>query len=116
MAIWDAPAEIAILAYDGCAQSTVHGLTDLFAVATTLARQHMGVNAAMLRVSHWAPNTDNDSIDCDFDTHPGLEHRVVVVIVPGSWKGEPDSTVKNRLGRWLAERHVAGATLCSVCG
>jgi transcriptional regulator GlxA family with amidase domain len=116
MAIWDPPAELAILTYDGCAQSTVHGLTELFAVATNCARRHIGVNAPMLRVSHWAPNADTVSIDCVFDTHTALAHRIVAAIVPGSWKGEPDAGTKKQLGRWLAERHLAGATLCSVCG
>ena len=116
MAIWDPPAEIAILLYPDVAQSTVHGLTDLFTVASTLARQHIGANAPMLRVSHWLPNSANDAVDCIFDTHPSLDHRPIVVIVPGSWKGEPSADVKNCLVKWLVERHEVGSTLCSVCG
>jgi transcriptional regulator GlxA family with amidase domain len=116
MAIWDPPAEIGILLYPGVASATVHGLTDLFTVASTLARQHMGPTAPMVRVSHWKPNSSNDAIDCVFDTHPDLSPRPVAVIVPGSWSGEPAPAVTQCLVRWLVERHVAGTTLCSVCG
>jgi transcriptional regulator GlxA family with amidase domain len=102
MAIWDSPTEIGLLLYPGYAASTIHGLTDMFTVATTLARQHLGANAPMLRVSHWQPDVASDTIDCVFDTHPALDHRVIVVIVPGSWKGEPDP--QRRIGisrdRW----------------
>jgi transcriptional regulator GlxA family with amidase domain len=116
MAIWDPPTEIGILLYPNYAPSTVHGLTDLFTVASTLARQHIGVNAPMLRVSHWLPTPANDAVECVFDTHPDLSHRPVVVIVPGSWKGEPEGDVMKCLVKWLVERHAIGTTLCSVCG
>jgi transcriptional regulator GlxA family with amidase domain len=116
MAIWDPPTEICILLYPGQALSTVHGLTELFAAATMLARQRIGANAPMLRVSHWLPNAANDAVDCVFDTHPALEHKPVAVIVPGSWTGEPDIEVKKCLSRWLVDRHLGGSTLCSVCG
>jgi transcriptional regulator GlxA family with amidase domain len=116
MAIWDPPAEIGILLYPGVAYATVHGLTDLFSVASALGRQHMGPTAPMLRVTHWQPNSSKDSIDCVFDTHPALSRRPVAVIVPGSWDGEPEPAVTQCLVRWLVERHAAGTTLCSVCG
>jgi transcriptional regulator GlxA family with amidase domain len=116
MAIWDPPIEIGLLLYPDCAASTVHGLTDLFNVATRLARERIGANAPMLRISHWQSDPVNGTMDCTFDTHPGLDHRIVVVIVPGSWKGEPGLELKARLSTWLIERHEAGSTLCSVCG
>ena len=116
MTIWDPPIEIGLLLYPDCAASTVHGLTDLFNVATRLARDRIGPTASMLRVSHWQSDAADEKIDCTFDTHPGLDHRVVVVIVPGSWKGEPSAELKARLSKWLMERHASGSTLCSVCG
>jgi hypothetical protein len=48
MAIWDPPTEIGLLLYPDVASATVHGLTDLFTVASTLARQRIGANAPML--------------------------------------------------------------------
>jgi transcriptional regulator GlxA family with amidase domain len=110
------PAEIGILLYPGVASATVHGLTDLFAVATTIARQHTSVAAMELRVTHWLPSTANDGIDCVFDTHAEDSKSPVAVIVPGSWLGQPDAETRTRLANWLIERHKAGSTLCSVCG
>src|SRR5580658_4377029 len=107
MAIWDPPAEIGIVLYPDVASATVHGLTDLFIVASTLAREHMGPTAPMLRVSHWQPNSPMDSIDCVFDTHPDLVRRPVAVIVPGSWSGQPGFDVTQCLVKWLVERHTA---------
>ena len=103
MAIWDPPAEIGILLYPGVASATVHGLTDLFTVASTLARQHMGPTAPMLRVSHWQPDSVNDEIDRVFDSHPGLAHRPVAVIVPGSWSGPP-ALRRDPMPRQMADR------------
>jgi hypothetical protein len=42
MAIWDPPTEIALLLYPNVASAMVHGLTDRFAVATTIARERIG--------------------------------------------------------------------------
>jgi len=44
--------EIGIVLYPDVAFATVHGLTDMFTVATTLANERMGANAPILRVSH----------------------------------------------------------------
>lgn len=98
------------------ARATVHGLTDMFCVATTLTHQHVGANAPILRVSHWLPDAANDTIERVFDTHPHVASSPAAVIVPGSWRGEPTPDVTRCLVQWLIERHAAGATLCSVCG
>lgn len=116
MAIWDPPTEIGLLLYPDVASATVHGLTDLFAVATTLARDRIGANAPMLRVSHWQPNLIAGSIDLAFDTHAQLPSSPIAVVVPGSWRGQPAPDVLRLLVTWLLARHSAGSTLCSVCG
>src|SRR5215468_3098557 len=108
--------EIGIALYPDVAFATVHGLTDMFAVATMLANERLGVHAPILRVSHWRPNDSNDAVECVSDTHPQFESRPVALIVPGSWKGLPSAEVIQCLVQWLLEQHDAGATLCSVCG
>jgi transcriptional regulator GlxA family with amidase domain len=115
-AIWDPPVEIGILLYPGAATSMIHGLTDMFTVATTLGRELGGANAPMLRASHWQLNAAGDAVECVFDTHPGLPHALVVAIVPGSWVGPPGPEVMKHLVAWLLARHAVGTTLCSVCG
>ena len=89
MAIWDPPAEIGILLYPDVASATVHGLTDLFNVATTLARERCGPTAPILRVTHWRAEGEDEVVGCVFDTHPHLPHAPTAVIVPGSWQGQP---------------------------
>jgi transcriptional regulator GlxA family with amidase domain len=116
MAIWDPPTEIGLLLYPDVASATVHGLTDLFTVASTIARERIGANAPMLRVSHWQPNATNEAVERVFDTHAQLASSPVAVVVPGSFKGEPARDVSQCLIKWLMERHTAGSSLCSVCG
>ncbi len=60
MAIWDSPAEIGILLYPGVASATVHGLTDLFTVATTLARRPV----AVIVPGSWDGQPDPDVTHC----------------------------------------------------
>lgn len=108
--------EIGILLYPNVAFATVHGLTDMFTVATTLAKERLGTDAPILRVSHWRPDETNDAVECVFDTQPQFESRPVAVIVPGSWQGAPAAEVMQCLVQWLLKRHSVGTTLCSVCG
>lgn len=115
MAIWDLPPEIGLLLYPDAASATVHGLTDLFNVASTIARERIGANAPMFRVSHWQPDVKADTVDRAFDTHPQLTGSPVAVIIPGSWQGQPSPDVIRCMVKWLVERHAAGTTLCSVC-
>jgi transcriptional regulator GlxA family with amidase domain len=107
------PIEIGILLYPNAAAATVHGLTDLFTVAGTMAAEHGGPG---MRVSHWRPDAANTMVETVFDTHPGSESRPAAVIVPGSWQGQPADEVRDCLVAWLMQRHKAGTTLCSVCG
>jgi transcriptional regulator GlxA family with amidase domain len=116
MGIWDAPTEIGILLYPDVASATVHGLTDMFTVATSVARERLGPNAPILRVSHWKPDETNGSVVCVHDTHPQFDSRLIALIVPGSWHGPPTPEVMQCLVPWLLERHGEGVTLCSVCG
>ena len=109
-------SEIGIVLYPDVAFATVHGLTDMFTVATTLANERLAANTPTLRVSHWRPNGSNDAVECVWDTHPQFESRPVAVIVPGSWKGQPPPEVVQCLVQWLLKHHSAGTTLCSVCG
>ena len=115
MAIWDPPTEIGLLLYPDVASATVHGLTDLFGVASTIAREHIGANAPMLRVSHWQPDSNSDEVGRAFDTHPQLAGSPMAIIVPGSWQGQPPPDVTRCLVKWLIDRHAAGTILCSVC-
>ncbi|MFZ1428247.1 MAG: GlxA family transcriptional regulator [Geminicoccaceae bacterium] len=108
------PVDIGILLYPGVQLAAVHGLTDLFGVATRLAAAHAGDAQPALRVRHWA-EADGGAIACVHDTHPGPESRPAALIVPPSLGDLLDRAVAVRLAAWLKGRHGSGATLCSIC-
>lgn len=108
------PIDIGILLYPGVQLAAVHGLTDLFGVATRLAAAHAGAALPALRVRHWA-EVDGGSVVCVHDTHPGEDASPVALVVPPSLGELLDRAVAVRLAAWLKGRHAHGATLCSVC-
>jgi len=115
------PAEIALLLYPGVQLAAVYGLSDLFGVAGRLAQARLGGRGdgegPSLRVSHWQAKSESADagVTCVADTHPRLPSRPMVVVVPPSLGERPAPAVVAGLSRWLLDRHVAGATLCSVC-
>lgn len=109
------PAEIGLLLYPGAQLAAVYGLTDLFAVASRLAKEKVSAGAPTLRVSHWQPGRAGRTIDCVFDTHPHLPSGPAVIIVPPSLGEPPEPDMVPRLTRWLTDRHAGGSVLCSVC-
>ena len=106
--------EIGILLYPGAQLAAVHGLTDLFAVATRLAVDHAGAALPALRVRHWLER-DDGTVVCGHDTHPSEENRPVALIVPPSLGDLLDRAAAVRLAQWLKAQHGSGAALCSVC-
>lgn len=103
--------EIAILLYDGAQAAAVHGLTDLFAVATRMARERGG--SGVLRVSHWRP--EGQAMACVFDSAPGTAHGPTILIAPPSLAPLMPAEDMRPLARWMAEAHARGATLASIC-
>jgi transcriptional regulator GlxA family with amidase domain len=79
-----------------------------------LARQHGVASAPILRISHWLPSSFGKTIDCVFDTHPGLTHHPAAVIVPGHWAGEQGLEIEAHLTSWFTEKNFYGPTLCSI--
>lgn len=96
-----ASLEIALLVYPGAQMAAVHGLTDLFAVASQLAAEQ-GEGRARLRVSHWQP--DGDAL-CSPD----------VVLIPPSLGTLPDAATVAACRPWLRAQHGRGAVLGAVC-
>lgn len=115
MAQLTGPAEIAVLCYPGAQLAAAHGLTDLFRVANRLAGARRGDGTPPLRVSHFEPDPAAGRPLCGFDSHPGLPHRPVAVILPPSLEGPPRAETARSCVPWLRELHAGGALLCSVC-
>jgi transcriptional regulator GlxA family with amidase domain len=107
------PAEIGLLLYPNVQLAAIHGLTDLFVVASRLAGERAGRPVPGLRVSQWRPGLPDGTIACIADTHPHLPSGPAVIVVPPSLGAPPADAAP--LARWLAERHGGGSILCSVC-
>ena len=107
-------AEVGIMLYAGCQSAMVHGITDLFAVASQFAEDRGGSG---LRVSHWSREADG-GFARTFDTHPATLSPVpTLLIVPGRLVGGPASVEEaTPYARWLLDRHAQGTTLASNCG
>ncbi|MET0807378.1 MAG: helix-turn-helix domain-containing protein [Pseudoxanthomonas sp.] len=111
------PLEIAILLFPQAQMAAVHGLTDLFGFADTLARARSGSDEPLLRVSHFRQGAAGH-MERSFDTLPGADTQPVVVIVPPCHLSTVADTAASTaiLVAWLRARDADGATLASVCG
>ncbi|EPX57640.1 Transcriptional regulator, AraC family [Cystobacter fuscus DSM 2262] len=107
-------AHIGLLLYPGAQMSAVHGLTDMFRIANRLAAQQGVSGVPALRVSHWRPD-DGGKMERVFDTHAQAGASLVALILPPSLEEEPREEQRRTLARWIAARHAAGTTLCSIC-
>ncbi|MEO1331328.1 MAG: GlxA family transcriptional regulator [Pseudomonadota bacterium] len=107
-------AEVGLLAYPGCQLAAVHGLTDLFRIASEWTGDGP---RPWIRVSHWAPSdeTTNARLSCVWDSHPGERHRLDYVIAPPSIVMPEKMQITPTTARWLAEQHQQGTRICSVC-
>lgn len=104
--------EIGLVLYPGCQAAMVHGITDLFAIASHFSAQRGGPK---LRVSHWSMD-EAGGFTRSSDTHPGEGGSPAILIVPGRLTGPADAEEAAPYARWLLDRHAQGATLASNCG
>ncbi|WP_242526299.1 MULTISPECIES: GlxA family transcriptional regulator [Sphingomonadaceae] len=98
--------------YPGCQTAMVHGITDLFAIASHFSVRNGGL---ALRVSHWAQGEDGTFHRCH-DTAPAQPGEPAVLIVPGRLSGPAGRDEAAPYARWLLDRHARGTTLASTCG
>lgn len=105
-------AEVGLVLYPGCQQAMVHGITDLFAIASHFSVDRGG---GVLRVSHWAMD-DQGVFTRAFDTHPTEATGPAMLISPGRLTGPPDAQEAAPYARWLLDRHAQGVVLVSTCG
>ena len=108
--------EVGLLEYDDCQVSAIHGLRDIFRVASEYAVESADP-ASVIRVSTWTVSaTDEGPVTvCSSDTHPGLEHRLSHVIIPPSLVVPELMTPVSELTDWLVGLRAEGTTLCAVC-
>jgi len=102
----DPVAEIGLLIYPDCQLSAIHGLTDVFRIASEWA------GGSTIRVSHWQGGPDG--VTCVWDSHAG-GHRLSHIIAPPSIVMPERMVSLPATAAWMRERHSEGTTLCSVC-
>ena len=110
----DAPIEIGILLYPGAQPASVHGLTDLFAIAAGIAGRLERAAMPALRVTHWQPH-GSGARACVYDSAPLSEPDPRIVVVPPTLVELPSSDACDEIAGWLSERHANGAIVISVC-
>src|SRR5271170_1116472 len=75
---------IGILLYSGAKLATVHGLTDLFDVASRFASEYGGEHPAELQVSHWRAHPDSAQLESIFESHPHQQGQPDCLIFPNT--------------------------------
>jgi transcriptional regulator GlxA family with amidase domain len=105
-------AEVGLVLYPGCQLAMVHGITDLFAIASQFSLDRGG---KVLRVSHWSVDGEG-AFTRTFDTHPDQRTMPTILISPGRLSGPPDADEAAPYARWLLDRHAHGTVLASNCG
>lgn len=104
--------EVGLMLYRNCQTAMVHGITDLFAIASHFSTRNGG---PALRVSHWEQGEDGMFHRCH-DTAPDEPGEPAVLIVPGRLTGPANRDEAAPYARWLLDRHARGTTLASNCG
>ncbi|EYR83925.1 MULTISPECIES: GlxA family transcriptional regulator [unclassified Shinella] len=104
--------EVGLMLYRDCQAAMVHGITDLFAIASIFSRDRGG---PAVRVSHWRMDAEG-RFSRSHDTDPGAPGTPDILVVPGRLTGPAEAEEAAPYARWLLDRHGQGATLASTCG
>ncbi len=109
------PAEIGIVVYPRALMSAIHGLTDMFQVASMQSIEQSGRDAPQIRISHWKLQEDG-SVAKSRDIHEGPSPGLVALILPPTLSDLPVGDRIGALPAFVREQHQRGTTICSVCG
>lgn len=107
------PAEIGIVVYPGAQLAAVHGLTDLFSLASRFAADHDPHACRPLHVSHWA--AADDGVACTYRSGGTSPAQPTTLILPPTLGDLPDPATCETLSRWLLRQHRQGAALVTIC-
>jgi transcriptional regulator GlxA family with amidase domain len=106
---------IGIVLYPDAQAACVHGLTDLFGVASKILLEQRQADRSPLRVTHWQSTHDRSTtFSCVYDSAPGETPQPRLLIIPTTLS-DPDPVVPSGVVSWLRKQHAAGATLVSLC-
>ena len=86
--------EIGIVHYPGAQVACILGLTDLFAVASTIALDQRRSGQSPLRVTHWKPiHCDAANLSCVYDSAPRGSPKPRTLIIPPTIAKLPDPDI-----------------------
>ncbi|HUG60414.1 MAG TPA: GlxA family transcriptional regulator, partial [Methylomirabilota bacterium] len=80
--------EIGIVLYPGAQLAAVHGLTDLFSIASRFSAETQRNGGVPLRVTHWSPGAGD--VSCVYCSEPSAAPRPSVLILPPTLGDLPD--------------------------
>ena len=93
--------EIGIVHYPGVQVACILGLTDLFGVASTIARDQQRSGQSTLRVTHWRPLHSGDTNpSCVYDSAPRGSPKPRILIIPPTMVDLPDPDVPAGVVSW----------------
>ena len=93
-AVAGATNEIGIVLYPGVQAACVHGLTDLFEIAANIARDQQRDGRSPLRVTHWRPAHNRDTVlSCVYDSAPRENPQPRILIIPPTMVDLPDPDI-----------------------
>jgi transcriptional regulator GlxA family with amidase domain len=104
--------EIGIVLYPGVQLAAVHGLTDLFFIASRIAAESRK-NGSGLRVTHWS--LANGDLSCVYRTDPSATSRPDTLILPPTLVDLPDPDTCSAIEHWLFGQHAQGVGLVTIC-
>lgn len=115
MAPGGTPSEVGIVLYPGAQMAAVHGLTDLFGIASRLAADACPDKPSPIRVTHWSPTPLGRDVRCVYRSESRAVPQPRILILPPTLSSLPDPETCAGLARWLRHRHAQGARLVTVC-
>src|SRR3712207_4791821 len=108
------PSEIGIVVYPGAQMAAVHGLTDIFGIASRLAAEGRLDEGLPLQVTHWSPGP-RGNIVCVYRSEPSAVARPGILVLPPTLSRLPDPETCEIIAQWLHRQHAQGVRLVSVC-
>jgi transcriptional regulator GlxA family with amidase domain len=107
--------EVGIVCDDGTSATGLHGLTELFSLASDFAaarRRHS--RYPPIRIAQW--RSRNGRVDATCDSCPGEDHHPDVLVLPGNLQATLETTRDPILAVWLRQMHACGTIIAAVCG
>lgn len=106
--------EIGLMLYPGCQMASVHGLSDMFEIASLYAGDHG--STVRIETSHWKGGPGGWARS--HDGWPGAASpgaSPAVMIVPGRLSPPMDRAEAAPYAHWLIRCHAGGTVIASVC-